>query len=79
MCSRTAEGDHFTRIQKGIFKFTAGFSLGDQQGVNGGMRGQLNIQRAEKCGRTSRRERLCEFPGDSMNDVKENEAEHGFE
>lgn len=41
----------------------------------GAVRGHLNIQQAEKSVRTSRRERLCVFPGDSMNDVKENEAE----
>lgn len=43
------------------------------------MRGHLNIQQAEKSVRTARRERLCAFPGDLMNDVKENEAEHVFE
>lgn len=43
------------------------------------MRGHLNIWQAKKCVRTARRESLCVFPGDLMNDVKENETEHTFE
>lgn len=77
--SQTAEGDLFTRIEKGTFKFTAGFCCEISKVLMGGMRGHLNIQQAEKSVRTTRRERLGVFPGDFMNDVKENEAEHVFE
>lgn len=50
-------GSFFSGMEKGIFKFKA-----DQQGVNGGIRGHLNIQQAEKSVRTTRRERLVCIP-----------------
>lgn len=79
MHSQTAQGHLFTGIEKGIFKFTAGFCCVISKVLMREVRGHLNIQQAEKSVRTSRRERLCVFPGDSMNDVKENEAERVFE
>lgn len=43
------------------------------------MREHLNIWQAKKSVRTARKESLCVFPGDLMNDVKGNETEHTSE
>lgn len=70
--SQTAEGNLFTGMEKGIFKFpgiekgilkfAAGFCCEISKVLIGEIRGHLNIQQAEKSGRTSSRERFVCIP-----------------
>lgn len=46
--AKEPEGDLFTGIEKGIFKFKAGFCWEISKVLIGGIRGHLNIQQAEK-------------------------------